>query len=83
MNATPSDFDLILNEYHDLYEDFKNNYSESPWIDKLNSLEKWKVNIFVMYMACECKTKTCAQMLSCSSNTVRKIIAEIKETLQK
>lgn len=82
MSQNLTDFDLILNEYHDLYEDFKNNYDESGWIKKLSTLEKWKVNIFVMYIACDYKTKLCAQMLSCSSNTVRKIIAEIKESLQ-
>lgn len=82
MNQTLTDFDLILNEYHDLYEDYEKNLNDDPFVKKLSALEKWKVNIFVMYIACDCKIKTCAQMLSCSSNTVRKAINEIKITLQ-
>lgn len=78
-----TDFDLIMNEYHDLYDDFDKNYGDDPMIKKLNKLERWKKNIFVMYITCGYKLKPTAQMLSCSMNTVRKAINEIKEELQK
>lgn len=77
-----TDFDLLLNEYHDLYDDYEKNLGDDPYVSKLKKLEQWKKNIFIMYLACDCKIKTCANMLSCSTNTVRKTINEIKITLQ-
>lgn len=81
MNQTLTDFDLILNEYHDLYEDYEKNLGDDPFVKKLQQLEQWKKNAFVMFIACDCKIKTCAQMLHSSSNTIRKIISEIKQEL--